>query len=47
MKHIEDFDFKDKKVIVRVDFNAPQNEQHRVMDTTRIYGVKPTIEKII
>ena len=47
MKHIEDFDFKDKKVIVRVDFNAPQNEQHRVMDTTRIYGVKPTIDKII
>ncbi len=47
MKNMGDFYFKGKKVIVRVDFNAPQNEQHRVMDKTRIYGVKPTVDRII
>ena len=47
MKTINDFNFKDKKVLVRVDFNVPQDDQLKVTDNTRIVAVKPTVEKII
>lgn len=47
MKTINDFNFKDKKTLVRVDFNVPQDDQLRVTDNTRIVAVKPTIEKIL
>jgi len=47
MKTINDFNFKDKKALVRVDFNVPQDDQLKVTDSTRISAVKPTIEKIL
>lgn len=47
MKTINDFNFKDKKALVRVDFNVPQSADLKVTDSTRIEAVKPTIEKII
>lgn len=47
MKTINDFNFKDKKALVRVDFNVPQDDQLKVTDNTRISAVKPTIEKIL
>ena len=47
MKTINDFSFKDKKALVRVDFNVPQDENLKVTDNTRIQAVKPTIEKIL
>ena len=47
MKTINDFDFKDKKALVRVDFNVPQDDNLKVTDNTRIQAVKPTIEKIL
>ena len=47
MKTINDFNFKDKKALVRVDFNVPQDENLKVTDNTRIQAVKPTIEKIL
>ncbi|SEG18879.1 phosphoglycerate kinase [Halpernia humi] len=47
MKNISDFDFKDKKVLVRVDFNVPQNENLEVTDGTRISAVKPTLDLIL
>ncbi len=47
MKTIKDFDFKNKKALVRVDFNVPQDENLKVTDNTRIVSVKPTIDKII
>ena len=47
MKTIKDFNFKDKKALVRVDFNVPQNEQLKVTDNTRIKAVVPTVEKIL
>lgn len=47
MKSISDFDFKNKKVLVRVDFNVPQNDQLQVTDDTRISAVKPTLDKIL
>ncbi len=47
MKTINDFNFKDKKALVRVDFNVPQDDQLKVTDNTRITAVKPTVEKIL
>ncbi|MGA9213409.1 phosphoglycerate kinase [Kaistella sp.] len=47
MKTINDFNFKDKKALVRVDFNVPQDTNLKVTDSTRIQAVKPTIEKIL
>ena len=47
MKTIDNFDFKDKKALIRVDFNVPLNENFEVTDTTRIESAKPTIIKIL
>lgn len=47
MKTIHSFDFKDKKAIIRVDFNVPLDENFKVTDATRIEAAKPTIDKIL
>ncbi len=47
MKTINDFDFKNKKAIIRVDFNVPLDENFNVTDATRIDAAKPTIDKIL
>ena len=47
MKTIKDFSFKDKKALVRVDFNVPQDDALKVTDNTRIVAAKPTIDKIL
>lgn len=47
MKTLTDFNFKDKKALVRVDFNVPLDENFNVTDATRIEAAKPTIDKIL
>lgn len=47
MKTIDDFNFKDKKALIRVDFNVPQDDNLNVTDDTRIVAAKPTIDKIL
>ncbi|MFK8270819.1 phosphoglycerate kinase [Capnocytophaga stomatis] len=47
MKTIDNFNFKDKKALIRVDFNVPLDENFKVTDNTRIEAAKPTIEKIL
>ncbi len=47
MKTINDFNFNNKKAIIRVDFNVPLNEQFQVTDDNRIVAAKPTINKIV
>jgi phosphoglycerate kinase len=47
MKTINDFNFEDKKALIRVDFNVPLNDAFEVTDATRIKSAKPTIIKIL
>ena len=47
MLTIDNFNFKDLKALIRVDFNVPLDEQFRVTDTNRIEAAKPTIIKIL
>jgi phosphoglycerate kinase len=46
MKTLNDFDFKNKKAIIRVDFNVPLDENFNVT-ATRIEAAKPTIDAIL
>ncbi len=47
MKTLNDFNFENKKALIRVDFNVPLNENFEVTDATRIISAKPTIIKIL
>ncbi|MFD2822527.1 phosphoglycerate kinase [Lacinutrix iliipiscaria] len=47
MKTLNDFNFDNKKALIRVDFNVPLNENFEVTDSTRIESAKPTIIKIL
>ena len=47
MKTINDFNFANKKALIRVDFNVPLNSDFEVTDVTRIEAAKPTIIKIL
>jgi len=47
MKTLSDFNFKNKKALIRVDFNVPLNDLFEVTDATRIQSAKPTIIKIL
>ena len=46
-KTVRDIDVSGKKVLVRCDFNVPQDENGNITDTRRIVGALPTIKYLI
>ncbi|WP_047417703.1 phosphoglycerate kinase [Cellulophaga sp. Hel_I_12] len=47
MKTVDNFNFKSKKALIRVDFNVPLDGNLKVTDASRIAAAKPTIIKIL
>ena len=47
MNTVEQYNFSEKKAIVRVDFNVPLNDKFEITDETRIKAVIPTVKKIL
>ena len=47
MSKFSEYNFKDQKALIRVDFNVPLNEKYEITDDTRMRAAVPTIQKII
>ena len=46
-QNIDTYSFKNKRAIVRVDFNVPLDENFKITDDTRIRAAIPTLKKVL
>ncbi|MDD2584068.1 MAG: phosphoglycerate kinase [Bacteroidales bacterium] len=47
MQNIDNYNFTNKRAIVRVDFNVPLNNSFEITDDTRIRAAIPTLKKVL
>ena len=47
MKNVTDYNFLNKKALIRVDFNVPLNDKFEITDDTRLKAALPTIKKVL
>src|SRR4051812_42176202 len=47
MKTVDNYNFSNKRALVRVDFNVPLNDKFEITDDTRLKAVIPTVNKIL
>jgi phosphoglycerate kinase len=47
MSKFSSFNFKNKKALIRVDFNVPLDDKYNITDDTRMRATIPTIQKIL
>lgn len=47
MSKFSEYNFKDQKALIRVDFNVPLDDERHITDDTRMQAALPTIKKIL